>query len=263
MVYNDNNKKNKNMEKIIRYAFLSVMLLGFACTDEIDTVYESGDRVYFEYEYQDPFYALTRMIKRDSLVVSLGKLPDEQTRFDLKIPVKLLGQPLVSPKTYKVQVIEKGDIVTGFASAVENVHYLPISENQTFRANEWTDTLHVTLLRRSLSANFSKKEHKTLLLKLVETDELKLGLRDGWELKISVNNYISQPSWWNPYALGYYHPEKYKILLMFESEEFYATVNIMNNATRYISALRSYLADNVIIDEETGKRVGFDSLIDL
>jgi hypothetical protein len=98
---------------------------------------------------------------------------------------------------------------------------------------------------------------------LVETDELKLGLRDGWEIKISLNNYIDQPEWWNSFALGFYHPEKYKILLLFESEEFYGSVDIMNGAKRYIDALRAYLLDNVIIDEETGKRVGFDSLIDI
>jgi hypothetical protein len=251
------------MKKIILFAGIVAAMLTTACRDEIDTVYQEGERIYFEYEYQDPFYALPRMIKRDSLVVSMGKLPTGQNAYELSLPVKVLGYPLSSDRQYGVRTITEGTVVSGTATAQLNVHYQPIAATQTFHAGLWTDTLRITLLRSSLSSSFSRREQKTLLLQLVETDELKLGLRDGWELKIVMNNYIDEPEWWNVYALGYYHPEKYKVLLMFESEAFYASVDIMNGASRYISALRSYLRDNIIIDEETGKRVGFDSLLDL
>lgn len=80
-----------------------------------------------------------------------------------------------------------------------------------------------------------------------------------------MSNFMSEPSWWSTYALGFYHPEKYKILLMFEDESFYASADLLNDssARRCISAMSNYLEDNVVIDEETGKRIGFDSLIDL
>lgn len=52
---------------------------------------------------------------------------------------------------------------------------------------------------------------------------------------------------------------------MFEDESFYASADFLNDssARRCISAMSNYLEDNVVIDEETGKRIGFDSLIDL
>ena len=234
-----------------------------SCTKEIEGEYKDDSRIYFEYLFQDPNYFGKRLIIRDSLKVSLGKLDKEIESYELKIPVKLVGQPLTDQRTYKVRVLSTGNVLKGKTTAVENVHYVPLEKSYTFRTGEWTDTLRVTLLRKNLNTSFIAKESKTLLLGLEETDDLKLGMRDGWEIKISINNFLAQPSWWSVAGLGYYHPEKYRILLMFETEEFYSKVDILNNAKRYINALKSYLEDNVVIDDETGKRVGFDNLIDL
>lgn len=234
-----------------------------SCTKEIEGSYTDNSRVYFEYLFQDPNYYGTRLIIRDSLIVSLGKLDKEIESYDVKIPLKLLGLPLTAEGTYKVRVLETGHVLKGKTTAKENVHYLPLKDSYPFRKDEWTDTLTVTVLRSALSSSFTAKESKTLILGLEETEGLKLGMRDGWEIKMSINNFLEKPSWWVVAGLGYYHPEKYRILLLFETEEFYAKVDILNNAKRYINALKSYLEDHVVIDEETGKRVGFDSLIDL
>ena len=251
--------KNNWLILLALVACLSVV----SCSEDIHVPYSEGDRVYFEYLYQDPNYAAKRLIVRDSLTVSMGLLPDEEKSYDVKIPVLVLGNQLSADKHYRVEVAAEGTVVKGVTTAKVNEDYLPLQDSYTFHAGTWSDTLTVTLLRTHLSTSFTKKQHKSIILKLVETDELKLGLRDGWEFKISMNNYVDQPKWWSVYSLGYYHPQKYKILLMFNTEDFYSKVDIVNDASRYVNALKAYLADNVVIDEETGKRVGFDSLIDI
>lgn len=242
---------------------ISTCVLTIACSKDIDVPYSEGDRIYFEYLYQDPNYAAKRLIVRDSLTVSMGLLPDETKSFEVKIPVLILGNPLSTDKHYRVEVVEKGTVVKGVTTAKVNEDYMPLQETYTFHANTWSDTLRLVLLRSHLSPSFTLKQQKSVILRLVTTDELKPGIREGHEVKISMNNYVAQPKWWNVYALGYYHPQKYKILLMFNTEEFYSTVDILNDASRYVNALKAYLKDNVVIDGETGKRVGFDNLIDM
>lgn len=241
------------------------VVLFSSCKDEIDLPYTDANKVYFEYEYQDPAWSSTHLIKRDSVTAAMGYLPNGQDRMEVKIPVKLLGNVLDKDATYKVEVAEQGTVVTGKTTAIENVHYLPLEDNYTFHSNMWVDTLRITALRSALSSSYSKKERATLILRITDGGELGKGLRDGWEILVSMNNYMSEPSWWSTYALGFYHPEKYKILLTFEDESFYASADLLNDssAKRCISAMRNYLNDHVIIDEETGKRVGFDSLVDL
>ncbi len=244
--------------------FLFVTALSFvSCSQDNELAFTDNDRIYFEYLHQDPNYAQKRLIVRDSLVVSMGLLPSDQQEYVVKIPINVLGDPLTRDKTYKVEVADKATVLKGETTAKANEHYLPLKEVYTFKANVWTDTLCVTLLRNKLSASFSLQESKSLILRLVETEDLKVGPREGMEFKISMNNYVARPKWWNVYALGYYHPQKYRILLMFNTEEFYSKTDLLNYGDRYVDALKNYLKDNVVIDQETGKRVGFDNLIDM
>nr|WP_314754069.1 DUF4843 domain-containing protein [uncultured Prevotella sp.] len=247
----------------LKLLVIPIYILVVACSKDIEVPYSEGDRIYFEYLYQDPNYAAKRLIVRDSLTVSMGLLPDETKSVEVKIPVLVLGNQLATDKRYRVEVVEKGMVVKGITTAKVNEDYMPLQETYTFHANTWTDTLKIVLLRSHLSPSFTLKQQKSVILRLVETEELKPGIREGYEVKISMNNYVVQPQWWNVYALGYYHPQKYRILLMFNTEEFYSKVNIPNDARRYVKALKAYLKDNVVIDQETGKRVGFDNLIDM
>ena len=88
-------------------------VLTMACSKDIDVPYSEGDRIYFEYLYQDPNYAAKRLIVRDSLEVSMGLLPDEVKSFEVKIPVLILGNPLLADKHYRVEAVEKGTVVKG------------------------------------------------------------------------------------------------------------------------------------------------------
>ncbi len=236
-----------------------------ACEKDIDMPYTDAEKIYFEYQYQDPAWSTTRLISRDSVRAEMGRLSADQTQMEVKIPIKILGQQLTEDKTYKIEVVERGEVVKGTTNAVENIHYLPLADCYTFHAGTWVDTLRITALRSALSASYTNKQSCRMILRISDKGELQKGLHDGWEMIVSMSNYISEPTWWNVYGLGFYHPEKYKILLMFEDDDFYANVDILNDssAKRCVSAMSSYLSLNVVIDEETGKRVTFDGLIDI
>ena len=239
--------------------------LGTSCSKDIEMPYTEESKVYFEYEYQDPSWSSVHLINRDSVTVAMGRLSNDQTQVEVKIPVKILGEQLSEDKTYKVEVVDNGTVIKGNTTAEVNKHYLPLAENYVFHSNTWVDTLRITALRSALSSDYYQQETRTLVLRISDNGELKKGLRDGWEMLVSLSNYIAEPSWWNVYGLGFYHPEKYKILLMFRDDSFYASVDLLNDssARQCTSAMKNYLKDNVIIDEATGKRVTFDALVDI
>lgn len=257
--------KIKTLRYCILGAFAASLPLIMSCSDDINMPYTDETRVHFEYEYQDPAWTSVHLVKRDSVVAAMGRLASDITSYEVKIPIKILGSQLASDQTYHVEVIPQATIGTGKTTAVEGVHYLSLDQQYTFHAGEWVDTLRFTALRNNLSTSYNKRECRTLVLRITDKGQLKPGLRDGWEMLVSLNNYISEPEWWNVYGLGFYHPEKYKILLMFADDSFYAKVDLLNDssAKRCISAMKNYLNDNIVIDEETGKRVTFDSLVDL
>lgn len=254
------------MKQLYRFMGLAavIAMLFPSCREDVDLPYTDEEKVYFEYQYQDPSWSSTHLISRDSVVAAMGRLSNDQTQMEVKIPVKILGQQLTEDKTYKVEVVNEGEVIKGKTTAVENVHYLPLADSYTFHAGTWVDTLRITVLRSALSSSYTNKENRTMVLRLTDEGQLHKGLRDGWEMLVSMSNYISQPTWWNVYGLGFYHPEKYKILLMFADDDFYAGVDILNDssARRCVNAMKNYLSDNVVIDEETGKRVSFESLTD-
>lgn len=255
------------MKRLYRFWGVAVVMTTIftACSEDINLPYTDNEKVYFEYEYQDPAWTSTHLVRRDSVVAAMGKLPSGVTQYEVKVPVKVLGAQLLQDKTYRVEVVDEGTVIKGKTTAVEGVHYLPLPESHTFHAGTWTDTLRFTVLRSALSTSYVNRENRTLVLRISDAGELKPGLRDGWEMLVSLSNYISEPSWWTVWGLGFYHPEKYKILLMFADEQFYATTDLLNDSAgkRCVSAMRNYLRDNVVLDEETGKRVTFDSLVDI
>ena len=256
------------MKRTMKKLYIGIAVLAAlatSCSKDIEMPYTEESSVYFEYEYQDPSWSSVHLIPRDSVTVAMGRLSNDQTEVEVKIPVKILGGKLTEDKTYKVEVVETGTTIKGKTTAVVNKHYLPLADSYVFHSDVWVDTLRFTALRSDLSSNYADQETRTLVLRITDEGELKKGLRNGWEMLVSLSNYIAEPSWWNVYGLGFYHPEKYKILLMFRDDSFYASVDLLNDssARQCTSAMKNYLSDNVIIDEATGKRVTFDALVDI
>ena len=253
--------------KLVRNILIGALALSAftACDDDVDMPYKEAPSVYFEYEYQDPAWSSVHLVARDSVVAAMGRLAADVHDMEVKIPVKVLGSVLANDMTYQVEVVPTSMDGKVNTTAQEGVHYQALKDSYTFKAGVWVDTLRITVLRDALSTSYVKREPQSSVLRITEKGELKPGLRDGWEMVVRMNNFISEPTWWSVYGLGFYHPEKYKILLLFAEESFYASADLLNDsaARRCISAMRNYLNDNVIIDEATGKRVGFDSLIDM
>lgn len=250
----------------IKIVFSSIVLGLFlfqSCTQDPDLKFNLKDRIYFEYgiqEYND-------FVKFDSITFSFGRL-DDSIRIDTaRIVMKYLGNESDYDKQYRVKVVQEGQYVEGQTNAVEGVHYEALDEYYTFKGDRFTDTLKIVLHRDSLDASYITQEKRMMILKLEESDDFDLGINDGLEMKLSINNFLSPPDWWDKRvnALDYYHPKKWIILISFDemfSDPAAASLdgisgNIMN---MHAESLRLYLENNIVIDEETGKRVKMDKL---
>ena len=88
----------------------------------------------------------------------------------------------------------------------------------------------------------------------------------GTIIIILINNFMSEPVWWEDNylgTLGFFHPEKWKILISFD--EAFATYGDLkyeynNEGKTFVSQLSAYLSNFVIIDEATGMRVTMSGL---
>ena len=87
-------------------------------------------------------------------------------------------------------------------------------------------------------------------------------------MKLAVNNYLSEPLWWNEEQnaryLKYYHPEKWKVLMYYDkrlSDPRKLGVNSLELANLCQNKATPYLKNNVVYDSETHQRVLWDELV--
>ena len=101
-------------------------------------------------------------------------------------------------------------------TAKEGIHYAAFPQEQKFRPGELTDTLRIVVYRDSLNTSFANPTNECLYLRLQESEDFDLGLRGGISMRLLLNDYLSQPSWWSSHGgLGYFHPKKWRILISF------------------------------------------------
>lgn len=244
--------------------FALFTLILFSCAKEVAYQYDNQSRIYFQYTkwntkgYYEPL---------DSVLFSFGKHPISVMEDTAKILVKILGDSSNIDKYYNVKIIQEGTVVSGSTTMVEGVHYAPIETRHKFKAGVYTDTLRVLVYRKNLSTSLLKPESRSLILKLEPSDDFQLGIKKGQEVKLSINNILNPPVWWekNTASLGFYHPKKWLLLIdldpIFGIEDYFAGTGVdMQNKS---SMLKDYLKKNVVIDEETGKRIAFEGLVDL
>ncbi len=221
-----------------------------SCEKEAEYQYDDIDRLYFEVV--------------DSVRFSFGKLPEEVTTDTAKIVVRLLGNSSDRVRTFRVKVLEKGNRLEGTTDMVAGEDYEPLAEKQMFGAGRFQDTLRIVLHREHLSPSFRNPVHKTLILALESGDDFEVALDQGREVKLSVNNFLAAPAWWEKYSadLGWYHPKKW--LMLIELDPVFDNENSYNGtaATIQIKAavMKDWLKKNVIIDDETGMRVTMSGL---
>ena len=220
------------------------------CEKEAEYQYDDVNRLYFEFI--------------DSVRFSFGKLPEEVTIDTAKIVVRLLGNSSSHSRNYRVKVLEKGTRLSGITDMVAGGHYEPLGEKQGFGPDRFQDTLRIVLHRKPLSPSFRNPEYKTLMLALESGDDFEVALDKGREMKLSVNNFLAAPVWWEKYStnLGWYHPKKW--LMLIELDPVFADENSYTGTEATVQIRAAVMADwlkkNVITDDETGMRVTMSGL---
>ena len=248
------------MNKLLYILLLSQFVFWMSsCDQDIDFAYEGKDRIQFRHYKTD--YNGNRHYS-DTLTFTYGLMPDSITVDTAKIVVEYLGGGSDQERTYYVSVVEDS------TTAVVGTHYEAIAREQKFRPNKLTDTLRIVVYRTNLSDDYTDPETIRLDLKLEPSPDFDLGLNGGLVKKIKMNNYMSEPAWWKGNfgtSLGFFHPEKWKILISF-NEEFAdqndCPFNQNNEGREYINGLRKYLEDIPVYDKATGKRIYMYELVD-
>ena len=244
------------------YLFLSCLLACClaSCDQDIDFAYKGKDRIQFQHYTLD--YNDVRHYS-DTISFSCGLEPDSVKVDTLNVVFEFLGRGSDQERTYYVSVVEDS------TTAIVDVHYGAFAREQKFAPNTLTDTLRIPIYRENLSSDYTLRESYRLYLKLEPSEDFDLGLEGGLIKDIKFNNYLSEPIWWEGNfrgSLGFYHPEKWKILMEFDKA--FANFNTcpydMNGlGGSYASQLGRYLDYYIVIDEATGKRVTMGGLVDI
>jgi len=250
----------------IKYIFI-LLVTGFifSCDNEIDYPYKGKDCIYFDHEYD--IHNGTQTVTYDSIVFSFGKRDNSIHQDTAKILVHLLGRKAKGNRTYKVRVLEKGNIIDDSTTAKEGVDYLKINEIQTFSADSIIDTLRIVLNRDNLNTSTVTQKSKKIILRLEPTEDFDLGIDKGIEMKLVFNDFLSEPKWWKTHELRfkYYHPEKWKILMLWDDrfkDETKSSLGMEGDEMgTFSSSLSEYLKDNEVLDKETGERIYFDKIV--
>lgn len=249
-------KKRNSLQGIVYLLLIAMMS---ACDQSIDYVYADKARIQFKYYTKD--YNQNRIVN-DRTTYSFGMKADEVHADTAKIPVEFLGTPSERDRTYKVR------IATDSTTAIEGIHYEPVAATQIFGAGRFTDTLRIVVLRDALSTSFTQPEDRRIAFEMEPSDDFDLGMKDGLRTYLYINNYLSEPDWWSSPLrqgyLGFYHPEKWKILISFNplfANPETVPFDINNQGRQYFQGLSNYLNDIPTFDDETGHRIYIDRLV--
>lgn len=164
----------------------------------------------------DGFYAAPRQVyfhqkeSSDTLLYhSMGTLPLEQKELNLMVPVRISGLASNTPLRFKVEIDKEK------STAIEGVHFKPLSTDLTIAPGSITGTIPITLLREGMKPEEEKRY--SLVLQLVATDDLKVDFAQLETRKIQFDNYVSEPiSWgWYVYYFGPFTVVKYLKFLEF------------------------------------------------
>ncbi|MDR2283901.1 MAG: DUF4843 domain-containing protein [Sphingobacterium sp.] len=239
------------------YLFVLASILFVGCNQDVGFSYGEKDGVYFQVAPQSS----SDTLQISEVIFSFGMVPDSIIQDTAKIVVNLMGNRFDADRFYKVAVKQDS------TSAREGEHYTAFAGLHQFGAGLFKDTLRVLVNREHLSSSHIVKEQKRLMIELQPSDDFNVGINQGRFLKLTINNFLDEPKWWKTYThsgIGYYHPEKWKILMGFHAdfkkvgEEQPLNVNVVS---KYFSSLRNYLDNIPTFDKETNQRVLMDRLV--
>jgi len=187
------------MKKIISYIFSIVVVLFFAaCKEDVPTMFNQTDGVYFN-------------TTADSLFYSFAKYPS-RTSDTIKLPVNVLGNVMGTDREISVDVVNG----TGM-NGVQGVHYKLLGPYK-LPANSFSTVLPVVVYRTpdldSVAINFT--------LKLTPNANFSAGVTTKTNLKIKIAYLQKPPTWgeigvsqWAGYIsnFGTWTKTKYKVIL--------------------------------------------------
>ncbi len=242
------------------------LLFGIGCSDGLDSFYGERDCVYFQ---EFIYNKAGKKVEFDTLLYSFGKKLPEVTVDTVRIVVCYTGRQADRDRTYRVTVADSGMVKTGKTTMEAGKDYDELSEVHVMKKGSWTDTLKIAVHRDYLDPSYVRQLSKCLMLRLEESEDFGVGNVESSELKLVVNNYLTEPDWWSVpeiyQALNYYHPVKWQVLISFnpdfEVEDSSMPINSFIIGQKYAPALEAWLNANKPIDAETNQYVLMDAMV--
>ena len=202
------------MKKTIRnILFVCTGVTMFASCSNIDFDGEHSSDGIFEPTNQVSFYYAQ---PGDTVVnYSFGVKPVDTLTHVVYLPVQLVGNLSANEQPFTVEV-GKG------TTAVAGKHYTLNTDTLRFAPNAYRTYVPVTLIRANLSED--KDDSIRLVLNLVGKDQLDTRFTKSNTVKITFNNVLSKPDFWelmeSYWGLGTFTKNKYrKLLAYYDSNE--------------------------------------------
>ena len=205
----DNRKNNAQMKKTFRHILLAGAALAalVACSNvdytgeySEDGTYQSGNQAYFY--FAEP---------GDSVLnYSFGVKPLDTLTHVVYVPVNLAGRLSANKQAFRVEV-------GAGSTAVSGKHYTLDADTLAFLPNSYRAYVPVKLIRENLSED--KNDSINLVLNLVPTAEMGVRFKANNRVKITFNNVLSKPDFWEflqtYFELGAFTKNKYRKLLSY------------------------------------------------
>ena len=182
------------------FILIGILLLT-SCQENDRMVYEEKPAVYFSDYIADA----------DSLQYSFRiKAQDRDTIY---IEVKLLGDLLENPASYRVVALDNSTAVVG-------KHYVALPESFEFKANTSVEEFPVIVTNPGVEMDTTTV---TLELALEATEDLDLGYPDQVKMRLMITNQLIKPSYWDmPLSLyfGEYSQVKHQQCILIMGHDF-------------------------------------------
>lgn len=227
---------------------ISVVFTMFACNQDIEYPYEGRDRIHFRH-----FNVVNnKRVYIDSTAYSFGLKNDTIRKDTLKIVMELMGNISQTDRIFEFEIDSDS------TDMIEGIHYEKIDFQQVLRAKRVRDTLRIIFLRDNLNSDYTKPVNNKMLLRLKENNDFALGLTKGHSMMITLNDFLSEPLWWNNNTgMGYFHPKKWRKLIEYNElykDEKTCPFNVNNEGKVYMNRLLIYLNNTNVYDYIDGKK---------